>query len=160
MAGTSPTRSNTNLPVLACSRALEAESVDRLPGFRLVRLPCSSKAEHDLVMNAFLGGAGGVAVIPCPLGACQYVEGNRRADALAKGAASLLKELGLSTERFAIYPLELESRIGIPEFLDEFKGRVEGLDGNRVEGLDGSRVEGLDGNRVEGLDGNRVEELD
>jgi len=128
MAGSSATESSTDLTVLACSRALEAESIDSLPGYRLVRLPCSSKAEHDLVMSAFLGGADGVAVIPCPEGACQYVEGNRRANALAKGAAALLEELGLSSARFALYPLELENRIGIPKFLARFKEKIESLD--------------------------------
>ncbi len=128
MAGSSATKSDPKLTVLACSRALEAESVKDLPGSKLLRLPCSSKAEHDLIMNAFLGGADGVAVIPCPLGACQYVEGNRRADALAKGTAALLEELGLSAERFALYPLELEKRTGILKFLAEFKKKLEDLD--------------------------------
>ncbi len=127
MAGSTASKSDTNLTVLACSRALEAESITDLPGFRLVRLPCSSKAEHDLIMNAFLGGADGVAVIPCPLGACQYVEGNRRARALAKGAAALLEELGLSPERFALYPLELEERTGIVKFLTGFKSKIKSL---------------------------------
>ena len=128
MAGSNATKSELKLTVLACSRALEAESVKDLPGFRLLRLPCSSKAEHDLIMNAFLGGAEGVALIPCPQGACQYLEGNRRAEALAKGAATLLEELGLSRERFAIYPLELEKRTGIAKFLAEFKDKIKDLD--------------------------------
>ena len=127
MAGSTVATSDPKLTVLACSRALEAESVTDLPGFRLVRLPCSSKAEHDLIMNAFLGGADGVALIPCPSGACQYVEGNRRAQALAKGAASLLKELEISPERFAVYPLELGERTGIVMFLAGFKSKIKSL---------------------------------
>lgn len=128
MAGSDKTASELKVTVLACSRALEAESVEDLPGFRLLRLPCSSKAEHDLIMNAFLGGADGVALIPCPRGACQYVEGNRRAEALAKGGASLLRELGIAPERFALYPLDLDDRTGIPGFVAEFKDKIKDLD--------------------------------
>jgi coenzyme F420-reducing hydrogenase delta subunit len=113
------------LVVLACSRALEAEKVppkgQPFAGCRLVRLPCSSKAEPDLVLSAFRSGAVAVAVIPCAQGACQYQEGNRRARALSRGAAVLLGELGLEENRLAVYPLEMEERTGIEAFLAGFR---------------------------------------
>jgi len=116
------------LVVLACTRALEAENVPAkgqpFAGCRLVRLPCSSKAEPDLVLSAFRSGALAVAVIPCPLGACQYLEGNRRARALSRGAAVLLEELGLGEDRLAVYPLEMEERTGIGAFLEGFRARL------------------------------------
>lgn len=116
------------LIVLACSRALKAESVPAhgqpFAGCRLVRLPCSSKAEPDLVLNAFSSGALAVAVVPCAQGACQYQEGNRRARALSRGAALLLEELGLGEDRLAVYPLEREERTGIEAFLADFRSSL------------------------------------
>lgn len=123
----SKTSEELNLTVLGCGRALAAESVSEAPGWRLVRLPCSSKSEPELILNAFLGGSDGVALIPCPRGACQYVEGNRRAASMARGAADLMAQVGLEPERFAVYPLEADRRTGILGFLALFKEELEEL---------------------------------
>jgi len=115
------------LVVLACAQALKSESVGAIDGFKLVRLPCSSKAEPVMILKAFLSGALGVALIPCALGNCRFLEGNQRAQALARGVTGLLEEIGLEKERFALYPLEAEKRDGIMDFLSEFRERIQGL---------------------------------
>lgn len=131
--------SPVSLVALACSRALEAESVEQVEGFRLLRMPCSSKAEPALVLKAFEAGAQGVVLIPCPLGACQYMEGNRRARALTQEVVGLMVELGLEPERFSVYPLEPEARTGIKGFLDAFRQTVLALGQDQPEPRRASR---------------------
>jgi len=113
--------------VLACQQALQAEGVDRLDGFKLVRLPCSAKAEPALVLAAFESGAAGVALVPCAEGACQYLQGNFRARSLAKDVVALISGGGVEAERFALYPLEMDKRTGLNQFLTEFASKVEEL---------------------------------
>lgn len=120
-------RPQAGLVVLACAQALKSESVGEIDGFKLVRLPCSSKAEPVMILKAFLAGALGVALIPCALGNCRFLEGNQRAQALARGVTGLLEEIGLEKERFALYPLEAEKRGGIIDFLSTFQERIQGL---------------------------------
>ncbi len=119
----------TQLIALACQRALAAEKFETSNGFKykLVRMPCSSKVEPAMILRAFEAGAKGVALIPCAIETCQYVEGNLRARSLAKGAAGLLTEIGIDPQRFEIYPLVKEHRTGIDEFLNAFARRIESL---------------------------------
>lgn len=120
-------QAHPKLIALACARALAAE--DYLPsnGFRVIRMPCSSKVEPVQVLRAFEAGARGVVLVPCASEACQYVEGNLRARSMAVGTASLLSEVGIDPQRFSIYPLDKEDRNGLKGFLDAFADRITNL---------------------------------
>jgi coenzyme F420-reducing hydrogenase delta subunit len=63
------------------------------------RLPCSGKIDVVYLLRAFEGGARGVAIVTCPLGACALVEGNLRARLRVEHVGDLLEEAGLGRER-------------------------------------------------------------
>jgi len=67
---------------------------------RIVRVPCSGRADPLFVLRAFARGADGVLVAGCHPGDCHYAEGNY----YARRRMSLLKRLveyvGIPEERF------------------------------------------------------------
>jgi coenzyme F420-reducing hydrogenase delta subunit len=67
---------------------------------RIVRVPCSGRADPLFVLRAFARGADGVIVAGCHPGDCHYAEGNY----YARRRMSLLKRLveyvGIPKERF------------------------------------------------------------
>ena len=67
---------------------------------RIVRIPCSGRADPLFVLRAFARGADGVIVLGCHPGDCHYAEGNY----YARRRMSLLKRLvgyvGIPQERF------------------------------------------------------------
>lgn len=67
---------------------------------RIVRVPCSGRADPLFVLRAFQRGADGVMVLGCHPGDCHYAEGNY----YARRRMSLLKRLveyvGIPRERF------------------------------------------------------------
>ena len=70
------------------------------PNIRIVRIPCSGRADPLFVLRAFERGADGVLVAGCHPGDCHYAEGNY----YARRRLSLLKRLvdyaGIPKERF------------------------------------------------------------
>lgn len=70
------------------------------PNIRIVRVPCSGRADPLFVLRAFARGADGVIVAGCHPGDCHYAEGNY----YARRRMSLLKRLveyvGIPQERF------------------------------------------------------------
>jgi coenzyme F420-reducing hydrogenase delta subunit len=70
------------------------------PNIRIVRIPCSGRADPLFVLRAFERGADGVLVAGCHPGDCHYAEGNY----YARRRMSLLKRLvdyaGIPKERF------------------------------------------------------------
>lgn len=123
----SPSDTGGPVVVLACQRALAAERFDRADGYKLIRMPCSSKVEPVMILKAFESGARGVALIPCAEEACQYIEGNLRARSLTKETTALMTEIGLDPQRFAVYPLTPDQRTGIGDFLDAFTAQLNQL---------------------------------
>ena len=70
------------------------------PNIRIVRVPCSGRADPLFVLRAFERGADGVLVAGCHPGDCHYAKGNY----YARRRMSLLKRLveyaGIPEERF------------------------------------------------------------
>lgn len=69
---------------------------------RLVRLPCTGKADVRYILEAFEKGADGVYIVACPLGNCHHVHGNHRALARVKYAKALLDKIGIGGDRLDI----------------------------------------------------------
>jgi coenzyme F420-reducing hydrogenase delta subunit len=70
------------------------------PNIRIVRIPCSGRADPLIVLRAFERGADGVIVAGCHPGDCHYAKGNY----YTRRRMSLLKRLveysGIPKERF------------------------------------------------------------
>jgi F420-non-reducing hydrogenase iron-sulfur subunit len=71
-----------------------------MTNIRIIRVMCSGRVDPLMVVEAFLHGKDGVAVIGCNLGECHYIAGNYHAKARMHRLCKLLKRvIGLSPER-------------------------------------------------------------
>ncbi|MEW6486384.1 MAG: hydrogenase iron-sulfur subunit [Thermodesulfobacteriota bacterium] len=70
---------------------------------KVVKLPCTGKADARYLLAAFEEGADGVYVIACPIGNCHHVRGNERARARVERTRKLLEQVGLEGERLGIF---------------------------------------------------------
>jgi coenzyme F420-reducing hydrogenase delta subunit len=70
---------------------------------RIIRLPCSGKADIIHMMVAFQKGADGVYVVGCLEGECHFLTGNLRAKKKVEYAKKLLDEIGVGGERLEMY---------------------------------------------------------
>jgi F420-non-reducing hydrogenase iron-sulfur subunit len=70
---------------------------------KVVKLPCTGKADARYFLSAFEEGADGVYVIACPIGNCHHVRGNERARARVARMRKLLEEVGMEGERLDIF---------------------------------------------------------
>lgn len=67
---------------------------------RIVRLPCTGRANPLFIMKAFFGGADGVLVSGCHPRDCHYSEGNYYARRRLELLKRTLPVLGIDPERF------------------------------------------------------------
>ena len=86
-----------------CSYAgADLAGVSRLqmpPGFRVIRVMCSSRISPELITRALMNGLDGIMVLGCHPGDCHYQTGNyyaRRRIAITK---QLLEYMGVEAER-------------------------------------------------------------
>ena len=70
---------------------------------KVLRWPCTGKADPRYLMAAFEQGADGVYIIACPIGNCHHVRGNERARARVHRTQKLLDQVGLGGERLDIF---------------------------------------------------------
>jgi coenzyme F420-reducing hydrogenase delta subunit len=98
--------------VFYCSNSLNREDLARCNGkvlsseFKTISLPCSGKIDIPYMVKAFETGADGVVVVTCPVGECQNLEGNLRAQKRTQAVESLLEEVGLGRGRIIVIPLK------------------------------------------------------
>lgn len=72
------------------------------PVLTVIRVMCSSRVDHNLVLTTFFGGADGILIAGCHPGDCHYIGGNyrtRRRMALLK---TMLMQFGLNKDRFRL----------------------------------------------------------
>jgi F420-non-reducing hydrogenase iron-sulfur subunit len=99
-----------------------------MTNIRIIRVMCSGRVDPLMVVEAFLHGKDGVAVIGCNLGECHYIAGNYHAKARMHRLRKLLKSIvGLSPERLFndwVATAEDQKLIG---FLGQFYERLKQL---------------------------------
>lgn len=72
---------------------------------KILKLPCSGRAEIIHLMKAFEDGADGVFVAGCLEGDCHYQLGNLRARKRVAYVKEILDQVGIGGERIAMYNL-------------------------------------------------------
>jgi len=78
---------------------------DRLPlpaGIRLMPVSCAGSVSADAVIQAFVNGASGVAVLGCHLGGCRHNDANRDEHVRLETLADLLEAVGIDRRRLLI----------------------------------------------------------
>jgi F420-non-reducing hydrogenase iron-sulfur subunit len=73
---------------------------------RLNRVPCTGKLQVVTLLKAFEDGADAVYVVGCPVDTCHNVKGSQRAAKRLEAVKNAMNELGIETERVAMYHLE------------------------------------------------------
>lgn len=71
-------------------------------GIRLMPVPCAGGVSTDMVIQALLNGAAGVAVMGCHLGGCRHNDANRDAHARLMVLGDLLESLGIDRRRLLV----------------------------------------------------------
>jgi coenzyme F420-reducing hydrogenase delta subunit len=70
---------------------------------KIVKLPCTGKADPRYILKAFEQGADGVYIVACPVGNCHHVRGNERGFARMQRTKELLNGIGLEEERLDMF---------------------------------------------------------
>ena len=118
---TSPTPAfKPRITVFHCFNALnKLESPDGLYDVQSVKMPCSSMTREVFLLRAFESGADGVIVLVCPVGTCQYMEGNIRAGLRVARVKKILDEIGLDGRRLNIYNIPHGDRLAVEDILKQ-----------------------------------------
>jgi len=99
-----PGQFKPRITVFHCFNALnKIESSDDSYEIHSVKMPCSSMTREIFLLRAFEAGADAVVVLVCPVGTCQYMEGNVRAALRVGRVKKILDEIGLDGRRLNIY---------------------------------------------------------
>ena len=72
------------------------------PNVKVIRVMCSARVDPTIVVEAFIQGLDGVMVLGCHLGTCHYMTGNYYTERRMKTTKSVLKKVGLSSERLLV----------------------------------------------------------
>ena len=88
----------------ANSSAASEEDVEKIISedqaeIRISRLPCSGRTDVLYLLRTIETGATLTMIVGCPVGQCQFLEGNLRAGMRVRYANRLLAEAGLGEER-------------------------------------------------------------
>ena len=70
---------------------------------KIIRVPCTGKADMLYLLRAFEDGADAVFVAGCLEGNCHYMEGNLRAKKRVQYLKKLLDEVGVGGERLEMF---------------------------------------------------------
>ncbi len=97
------------------------------PEFTVIRVMCSSRIDHNLILSTFYRGADGILVAGCHPGDCHYGEGNyyaRRRFALLK---KVMETLDLEPERLELRWVSAAEGNRYAEVVNEFTDRIRKL---------------------------------
>lgn len=113
------------------------------PNLRIVRLPCSGKADVNMILQAFVEGADGVMVAGCEIGSCHFIEGNKRAKKRVAYAKWLVQEAGINSERLEMFHIAASQGPLFAQTAIEFTGRIKELmAGNRMSAASADSTNG------------------
>ncbi|MDP6154896.1 MAG: hydrogenase iron-sulfur subunit [Candidatus Thermoplasmatota archaeon] len=97
------------------------------PNIKIIRLPCSGKADILYILRAFEDGADGVYVAGCEEGSCHFIRGNFRAKKRVKYAKKILDEIGIRGERLEMHNISTSSGPKFARVATEFTEKIRQL---------------------------------
>ncbi len=97
------------------------------PNVKIIKLPCSGRAEIIHLMQALEKGADGVFVAGCLEGDCHYQLGNIRAKKRVAYVKEILDKVGLGAERIAMYNLSAGQGPRFAEIAREMTEKIRKL---------------------------------
>jgi coenzyme F420-reducing hydrogenase delta subunit len=97
------------------------------PNVKIIKLPCSGRAEIIHLMKAFEEGADGVFVAGCLEGDCHYQSGNIRAKKRVAYVREILDKVGVGGERIVMYNLSAGQGPRFAEIAREMTEKIRQL---------------------------------
>ncbi len=91
---------------------------------KIIRVPCTGKADMIYLMHAFEEGADAVFVAGCLEGNCHYLEGNLRAKKRVRYIKKLLDEVGVGGERLEMFNMSAAMAQRFSEAANEMTERA------------------------------------
>lgn len=102
------------------------------PSFTVIRVMCSSRIDHNLLLSTFFKGADGILVAGCHPGDCHYGEGNyytRRRYALLK---KVMETLDLDSERLQLSWISASEGNRYADVVNRFTEKIKELGPNPI----------------------------
>ncbi len=97
------------------------------PNLKIVRLPCTGKADSNMILQAFVEGADGVIVAGCEPGSCHFIKGNLRAKKRVDYTKILITETGINPERLEMYHIAASQGPLFAKTAAEFTEKIKKL---------------------------------
>jgi coenzyme F420-reducing hydrogenase delta subunit len=91
---------------------------------KVVKLPCTGRADVLLILHAFESGADGVYVAGCMEGECHFLRGNLRARRRVEYVKGLLDEVGLGGGRVEMFNMSASQGQRFAQIAREMTDRV------------------------------------
>jgi coenzyme F420-reducing hydrogenase delta subunit len=112
------------------------------PNIRIVRLPCTGKADMLYILKAFQLGADGVMVCGCLKGGCHFTDGNLKCEARVQFLKRILDLLGFGGDRLDMFFMSSAMAGEFVKVAREFTERIRRLGPNPLFKRGASRREG------------------
>jgi F420-non-reducing hydrogenase iron-sulfur subunit len=95
------------------SQDAERQSLEQKYGksIRLFPMPCSGRIDIIHLLRALEEFADEVFVITCPIGACRYLEGNKRVIKRVERAKGIIESIGLEKERIKLITPSIDNNL-------------------------------------------------
>ena len=100
------------------------------PTTRVIRVMCSGRISPMFILEALRSGADGVLVTGCHPGDCHYISGNERAIQNIELAHSLIRLLGIESQRLRLEWISAAEGARFAELIKEFTDQIRELGAN------------------------------
>jgi coenzyme F420-reducing hydrogenase delta subunit len=113
---------------------------------KVVKVPCTGRVDHLLILKAFESGVDGVYLAGCLEGECHFLKGNLRAKKRVQYVKTLLEEVGMGGGRLEMYNMSAAQGQRFAEVAREMTEKIRALGPSpikrRVQGVQGSSGQG------------------
>ncbi|MDP2719891.1 MAG: hydrogenase iron-sulfur subunit [Dehalococcoidia bacterium] len=109
------------ITVFHCFNAFSDPSLVSNGNFEVksVKMACSSLTREVFLLRAFESGADAVVVLVCPVGQCDYLQGNIRAARRVARMKKLVDEIGIDGKRLNIYNVTRGDKSAVAEIIQK-----------------------------------------
>lgn len=101
--------------------------------FSVIRVMCSSRIDHNLLLTTFFKGADGILVAGCHPGDCHYGEGNYYARRRFAQLKKVMEVLGFDHERLQLSWISAAERDRYVEVVGKFTEKIRALGPNPIK---------------------------
>jgi F420-non-reducing hydrogenase iron-sulfur subunit len=95
--------------------------------FHLIRVKCTGRIGLHLIMESFLNGADGVAIISCHEGECDYGRANMNTNKHVLFLKRIFSHLGISEERIQQYFCAAAEVDNFVKSVNDITGKINAL---------------------------------